>query len=66
MFSNCFCKSAIVAVRGALLVVRVALLFTSADKMYFSVVAVLARELKYPSNSATVRRRIRGVLQLLL
>ena len=53
MFANCFCKLATVAVREALLVVRVALLFASAAKMYFSVVAVFARELKYPSNYAT-------------
>ena len=52
MADNCLCKSAIVAVRDALLVVRVALLFTSAAKMSFSVVAALAREMKYPSSSA--------------
>ena len=48
MDTNCLCMSAIVAVRDALLMVRVTLLFTSVVKMSFSVVAVLARELKYP------------------
>ena len=53
MFANCLCKLATVAVREAFLVVRVALLFTSAAKMSLSVVAALAKELKYPSNFAT-------------
>ena len=53
MFANCFCKLATVAVREALLVVRVALLFASAAKMYFSVVAALAKDLKYLSSSET-------------
>ena len=52
MVSNCLCKSAIVDVREEFLVVRFTLLFTSTAKMSFSVVAVLARELKYPSSSA--------------
>ena len=46
MDANYLCKSEIVAVRDALLVMRVALLFTSISKIYFSVVAELARELK--------------------
>ena len=46
MFANCFCKLATVAVKEELLVVRVALLFTSAAKMYFSVLAAFASELK--------------------
>ena len=46
MYSNCFCKLATVAVKEALLVVRVALLFTSAAKMSFSVVAAFSSELK--------------------
>ena len=46
MFSNCFCKLATVAIKEALLVVRVALLLTSSAKMYFSVVAAFDSELK--------------------
>ena len=53
MFANCFCKLATVAVKEALLVVRVALLFTSAAKMSFSILAALDRGLKYLPSSAT-------------
>ena len=45
-FASCFCKFATVAVNVALLEVRVELLFTSAAKISFSVVAALANELK--------------------
>ena len=53
MVANFFCKSAILAVREVLLVVRVALLFASAAKISFSIVAALARDLKYLSSSVT-------------
>ena len=53
MFVNCFCKLDTVAVMEELLVARVELLFTSAAKMSFYVVDALARDLMYPSNSAT-------------
>ena len=46
MFANCFCKFATVSVNEALLVVKVALLLTSAAKMSFSVVAEFASEIK--------------------
>ena len=45
-FARCFCKFFTVAVNVALLKVRVALLFTSAAKISFSVVAALANEWK--------------------
>ena len=45
-FASCFCKFVTVAVKVALLEVRVALLFTSATKISFSAVAALANELK--------------------
>ena len=45
-FASCFCKFATVAVNVALLEVRVELLFTSAAKISFSVVAALANEWK--------------------
>ena len=45
-FASCFCKFATVAVYVALLEVRVALIFISAAKISFSVVASLANELK--------------------
>ena len=51
MAASCLCKSTNVALMDALLVARVALLFTSAAKMFFSIVAALARELKYPYSS---------------
>ena len=45
-FSNCFYKLATVAVKEALLVVRVALLLTRAAKISFYVVAAFSNELK--------------------
>ena len=52
MLANFFCKLATLAVKETLLVVRVALLFTSAANMSFYVVTALVRDLKYPSSSA--------------
>ena len=45
-FDSCFCKFSTVSVNVALREVRVALIFTSAAKISFSVVAALANEWK--------------------
>ena len=52
-FANCFCQLGTVGVNVALLVVKVALIITSAAKISFSVVSALVNELKYPSSSST-------------